>query len=182
MVLLILAHPYPDRSRANKLLLDNVRDLDGLEVRSLYELYPDYAIDVPEEQRALTRATAVVWQHPLYWYSVPSLMKLWLDKVLVQGFAYGEGGTFLHGKPCLWTVTTGGRQEMYAPEGVHAYPFETFVTPVEQIARFCGLVWQKPLVLHGAHSVATTEIERVGLEYRERLLALGARPGEDLHV
>ena len=45
MLLLVFAHPYPDRSRANQALLEAVRGLAGVEVRSLYDLYPGFDID-----------------------------------------------------------------------------------------------------------------------------------------
>src|SRR6185312_3179560 len=113
MVLVLQAHPYPDRSRANRALAKAIEGLEGLEIRSLYDMYPDYAIDVDSEQAALLRAHTIVWQHPFYWYSAPALMKLWFEKVLAHGWAYGEGGTALHGKRCLWVVTTGAGPQAY---------------------------------------------------------------------
>jgi glutathione-regulated potassium-efflux system ancillary protein KefF len=175
VIVLICAHPYPRRSRANAALLQAVRDLHGVEVTMLYDRYPDFAIDVEAEQRALREADAVVWQHPLYWYSVPALLKLWFDKVLALGFAYGPGGTELHGKACQWVVTTGGDFDSYGPQGMHEHPFERFVMPVEQTARFCGMRWQPPLVLHGAHRVSDQALRDAGVRYRERLISLGAR-------
>src|SRR5688572_14060703 len=91
-VLLIYAHPYPDRSIANRKLLEAVDGLQGVAIRSLYDLYPTFDIDVSSEQKALRGAQVVVLQHPMYWYSVPSLLKHWFDKVLARGFAYGQGG------------------------------------------------------------------------------------------
>src|SRR5687767_9965001 len=132
MIELIYAHPYPARSRANALLLGAVRELPEVNVRVLYELYPDFAIDVESEQERLRTATAVVWQHPIYWYSVPPLLKLWFDKVLALGFAYGKGGSALHGKRCQWVVTTGGDPPSYGAQGMHSHPFASFVAPVEQ--------------------------------------------------
>ena len=80
MTLVVLAHPYPDRSRANRALIRALDGLAGVEVRSLYDLYPDFAIDAAAEREALTAASLVVWQHPLFWYSVPALLKLWFEK------------------------------------------------------------------------------------------------------
>ena len=57
-IALIYAHPYPNRSRANRSLLSSVRGLDGVRVRSLYERYPDFAIDVDAEQELLARRGA----------------------------------------------------------------------------------------------------------------------------
>lgn len=81
------AHPYPDRSRANRALVESLRDLDGVELRSLYDLYPDFVIDVEAERRALEAADVVVWQHPIYWYTAPALLEIWFEKVLGRGWA-----------------------------------------------------------------------------------------------
>ncbi|MBL8514814.1 MAG: NAD(P)H-dependent oxidoreductase, partial [Betaproteobacteria bacterium] len=67
MILLIHAHPYPAHSRAGTALLSAAREVHGLEVRSLYDLYPTFDIDVPAEQEALARADLIVWLHPIYW-------------------------------------------------------------------------------------------------------------------
>jgi glutathione-regulated potassium-efflux system ancillary protein KefF len=176
MLVLVFAHPYPDRSRANQRLLDAVRDLDGVEIRSLYDTYPDFDIDVDAEQRALERAAIVVWQHPLYWYSVPGLLKHWFDKVLVRGFAYGDGGVALRGKRCQWVATTGGGPSAFSPAGLHGHPFAEFEPVVAQTARFCGMLWQPPFVVHGAHHISDAELDRAATGYRARLADLLSAP------
>jgi glutathione-regulated potassium-efflux system ancillary protein KefF len=177
MLLLIFAHPYPDRSRANHALLEAVRDLEGLELRSLYDLYPSFDIDVPTEQEALSRAAVVIWQHPIYWYAPPALLKHWFDKVLLRGWAYGEGGDALRGKRCLWVTTTGGEPAAYGPDGMHRLPFDDYVPPVEQTARFCQMSWEAPLIVHGAHRVGDAELRSFAREYRQRLERLRAEVG-----
>src|SRR5437867_408529 len=102
MILVIYAHPYPSHSRACRALVESIRTLPGLNLRSLYDLYPDYDIDVSSEQNALASAQLIVWLHPLYWYSVPALLKHWFDKVLERGWAFGPDGHALRGKHCLW--------------------------------------------------------------------------------
>jgi glutathione-regulated potassium-efflux system ancillary protein KefF len=169
MVLLVFAHPYPDRSRANRRLFDAVSDLAGLEVRSLYDEYPGFDIDVAREQAALTRADAVVWQHPIYWYTVPSLLKHWFDKVLLRGWAYGEGGTALRGKRCLWVTTTGGDDDAYRPSGMHGRPFEAYAPVVEQTAVFCGMRWEEPLIVKGAHRLPQAALDEYAARYRARV-------------
>jgi glutathione-regulated potassium-efflux system ancillary protein KefF len=172
MIFLVFAHPYPDRSRANRRLLEAVADLDRLEVRSLYDAYPMFDIDVPREQAALARADVVVWQHPIYWYTVPSLLKHWFDKVLLRGWAYGEGGTALRGKRCLWVATTGGDDDAYRPEGMHGRPFEAYAPVVEQTALFCGMRWEEPLIFKGVHRVPEAALEAHARTYRSRLSLL----------
>jgi glutathione-regulated potassium-efflux system ancillary protein KefF len=177
MIELIYAHPYPRRSRANQALLQSVEDLPFVVVRPLYELYPDFAIDIESEQQLLSSAHTVVWQHPLYWYSVPPLLKLWFDKVLTHGWAYGDAGIALHGKVCQWVITTGGTTSTYEPSGMHRYAFQNFVPPIEQTARFCGMSWQTPITVHGAHRISDKALGEAGSRYRERLVMLQAQHG-----
>ena len=174
MITLIHAHPYPARSRAVAALLAAVRDLRNVEVRSLYSLYPDFDIDAAAERGAVGRATALVLLHPLYWYTTPALLKHWFDTVLTKGFAYGEGGTALHGKTCLWAVTTGGDMHAFSESGRHQYPFATFTPVVEQTVRYCGMTWAEPFVVHGAHQIADAELADAAAGFRKRVHALEA--------
>ena len=171
MILVILAHPYPRRSRACSALVEAVRNMVGLEVRSLYDLYPDYDVDRAAEQSALERARLVVWLHPLFWYTVPALMKHWMDDVLVRGFAYGPEGSKLAGKDLLWVPTTGGDDAAYSAAGRHNHAFPAFTPGIEQAARYCGMNWLEPFVLHGAHEIPDEELRDVGLRLRSRLEA-----------
>ena len=176
MILVLYAHPYPRHSRACKALLAAVQDLPNLETRSLYDLYPDFDIDVAAEQAALSRADLVVWLHPIYWYSAPSMLKHWFDVVLLRGWAYGAGGVALHGKQCLWAVSAGGDKESYSVSGMHQQPFEHFIAPIEQTARFCGMQWHAPVVVYGSHTVGDAELAAIADNFRARLLALTEKP------
>lgn len=169
MILLIHAHPYPVHSRAGRALLQAARGVPGVEVRSLYDRYPTFDIDVPAEQEALTRADLIVWLHPIYWYSVPGLLKHWFDVVLTRGWAYGKGGEALRGKRCLWAATTGGDELAYSPDGMHQKPFPEFHSPIEMTAKFCGMVWEEPLIVHGAHTVSDSDLDTAAQAFRARL-------------
>jgi len=169
MIALIHAHPHPAQSIANRALLAAVRDLPGLQLRSLYDLYPDFSVDIEAERALLTSARLVIWQHPLYWYSVPALLKLWFEGVLGEGWAYGEGGRALAGKDCLWVTSTGALDDAYAATGMHGFPFAAFVPPVRQTARFCGMHWLEPIVVHGAHRIGQEALQGAAAAYRARL-------------
>jgi glutathione-regulated potassium-efflux system ancillary protein KefF len=177
MILVIVAHPYPDRSTANRMLVESLAGLDAVRVHSLYELYPDFAIDVAAEREAMEAASVIVWQHPIYWYTAPALLKLWFEKVLTPGWAWGPGGNALRGKRLLWVATTGGDEDDYGPAGIHKERFEAFMPVVRQTAEFCHMVWLEPLVIHGARQLAAPELEAWGRRYRARLQELGAEEG-----
>jgi glutathione-regulated potassium-efflux system ancillary protein KefF len=140
-----------------------------VEICSLYDRYPDFDIDVAAEQAALSRAGLVVWMHPVFWYSVPGLLKHWFDKVLSYGWAYGEGNAALRGKDCLWVASTGGTPESYAAAGIHKRPFVEFTPPIERTAVFCGMNWQAPFILHGAHEIEEQELVARASQLRQRL-------------
>jgi glutathione-regulated potassium-efflux system ancillary protein KefF len=177
MVVVIYAHPYPLRSRACAKLLEAIGDLPSLQVRALYDLYPDFDIDIDAERAALAQASAVVWLHPVYWYSVPSLMKHWIDTVLARGWAYGTGGTALAGKDCLWVATAGGDEEDAQAADGHTYEdFVRFTPVVEQVARYCGMRWLDPCTLEGAAIGSDAALAEAAAALRARVLALASPP------
>ena len=169
MIDVVYAHPYPDRSVANRALVSALDGLPGLRLASLYDLYPDWSIDVDAEQEALTRADVLVWQHPLHWYGCTPMLKLWLDKVLTFGWAYGPGGDALRGKTCLWVVTTGGEERSYADGALHGLPFDAFASPFRQTAALCGMKFVEPLVLHGATRRSPAVLATEAARYRARI-------------
>ena len=158
-ILVIVAHPQIEHSRvAARLMRRAALAGAGIEVRDLYALYPDYWIDAAAERAALAPARLVVWLHPLHWYGMPPLMKLWLDEVFGFGWAYGPGGQALRGKDLWLAVSTGGSQESYRPGGHNRHFFDAFLPPYEQTAALAGMRWLPPLVLHGAHRVSDAEL------------------------
>ncbi len=97
-VLLLYAHPESQDSVANRVLLKPATQLSNVTVHDLYAHYPDFFIDIPREQALLREHEVIVFQHPLYTYSCPALLKEWLDRVLSRGFASGPGGNQTGGK------------------------------------------------------------------------------------
>ncbi|MGO2155243.1 MAG: NAD(P)H-dependent oxidoreductase, partial [Serratia proteamaculans] len=90
-ILIISGHPNLSESIGNATILNEVASaLPEAEIRRLDWLYPDYKINVNEEQESLLKADVIVWQFPFSWYSLPGIMKLWLDEVFVHGFAHGS--------------------------------------------------------------------------------------------
>lgn len=170
-ILIIAAHPQLDHSRVSRRLLQALAAPAALsvQVHDLYARYPDYFIDVAAEQAALQAARLVVWLHPVQWYAMPALMKLWLDEVFSFGWAYGPGGQALRGKD-LWLVTsTGGAAQSYRPDGYNRYFFDAFLHPHEQTAALVGMRWLPPLVLHGAHRADDAALDTHAALFAQRL-------------
>lgn len=169
--LVLLAHPDLRHSRVTRTLLAAAQALQGpdLAVRDIYSLYPDYLIDVGAEQAALEQAQLIVWLHPFHWYSMPSLMKLWVDEVLAYGWAYGHDGRALEGKDLWLATSTGGAEAAYHPAGYNRYFFDAFMPPYEQTAALCGMRFLPPMVLHGAHNADRPTVEAHAATFGKRL-------------
>jgi putative NADPH-quinone reductase len=137
-------------SRGNKALAAGVDAHPELRFRNLYAVYPDFDIDVASEQALLCAHDLIVFQHPFYWYSVPALMKEWMDKVLTAGFAYPpREGRALHGKKWLSVVTTGGPAWSYRSGEYNNFTMSELLRPLQQSAYLCGMDWLPPFVVHG---------------------------------
>jgi glutathione-regulated potassium-efflux system ancillary protein KefG len=172
-VLVLYAHPAPHKSRINRRLAAAAREVDGVTFRDLYELYPDFLIDVEEEQKLLTEHDIIVLQHPFYWYSAPALVKEYLDLVLTYGWAYGEGGVALQGKILLQAISAGGSEEIYCTEGRNRFTIRQLLAPFDQTASLCGLRYLAPHVIHGANELAdATSIQPLIQRYARLLKAL----------
>ncbi len=178
-IYLIAAHPNWRESRVNRRLLDMARSVARVDSNDLYTRYPDYFIDVAAEQARLAAAQLIVLLHPIQWYSMPALQKLWLDEVLTYGWAYGAGGDALRGKDLWLVATTGSPSDSYHPQGYNRYFFDAFLPPYEQTAALCGMRFLPPLLLHGAHSVSEIEVSQHIEVFGQRLQSYPRWPEMD---
>ncbi|MGL6261287.1 glutathione-regulated potassium-efflux system ancillary protein KefG [Vibrio sp. WXL210] len=176
-VLVIYAHPESEQSIANQAAIEAISDLDHVTIHDLYAVYPDFFIDVKVEHQLLIEHDVIVFQHPLYMYSCPALMKEWLDRVLGKGFAFG-GDCALAGKVWRNVITTGGKQEAFGTQGYNKYPMEQILQPFELVASLCLMDWIEPLVLYWAHNVSDAQRHAHGQAYRQWLLSFRPERGE----
>lgn len=168
-ILVLAAHPNWRESRVNRQLLAAAQRVPGAAVHDLYAAYPDYDIDAAAERALLAAAGLVVLLHPVQWYSMPALQKLWLDEVLAYGWAYGPGGDALRGKDLWLAATTGGSERSYHPQGYNRHFFDAFLPPYEQTAALAGLRFLPPLLLHGAHRAGDAAIAAHAEVFAQRL-------------
>lgn len=167
--LVILGHPSTQDSRVNRHLANAVRGLPGLTVRDLASVRVAAGFDVEAEQEILRAHDTVVLQFPWYWYSIPGILKEWVDQVLTYGFAYGTGGDALRGKRLVVATSTGGPESSYGPSGHNRFTMAELMRPIEATAHLCGMVLEEPLVVHGARMVDEAELAAHGASYRNLL-------------
>jgi len=116
--------------------------------------------DVAREQEKLRRADALILQFPLWWFTMPAIMKGWVDRVYAYGFAYGVGehsdrrwgerygeGTMV-GKRAMLVVSTGGWESHYGPRGING-PIDDLLFPIQHgILHYPGFDVLPPTLVH----------------------------------
>lgn len=148
-VLLLFAHPVFQTSVLNKALLDGVAAMENVTVHDLYECYPNFMIDVRYEQQLLDAHDVVIFQHPFYWYSCPSILKEWIDLVWEHGYAYGTNGHALRGKRFMSSITAGGDSKNYAGE----LNIRGLLKPFEYSAKLCEMDFLPPFITYGGNKI-----------------------------
>lgn len=169
--LIVVAHPRLDRSVVNAALTQTARRMPQVTVHDLYEAYPDYQIDVAAEQARLVSHDIIGLQFPLFWYSVPALLKEWLDLVWLHRFAYGGKKPKLAGKTLFCAVSTGGDAGSYTPGGHNGYGIDDFLKPLERTAALCQMLWAPPHILHDAPRLKDARLDSAVLDYSAYLTA-----------
>ncbi len=131
------------------------------------KLYPDYKFDVKKEQEKLVKADIIVLQFPIFWYSVPSLMKKWFEDIFIHGFSHGSTGKALAGKTLIASFTTGSPAEAYKHGGMQNYTLDEFLPPLIQLAAISGMNWGG-YVHTGGVSYASRNDEAARKEIKEK--------------
>ena len=171
-ILIILAHPLLEKSRLHAALLKTAKQLKNITVNDLYESYPDFDIDVEREKKLLLRHDIIIWQHPLYWYSAPPLLKQWQDLVLEHGWAYGKKGFALSGKKIFNVLTSGAGAGTYQSGGFNKYSIHEYLRPFERTAELCRMHYWPPYWIDGVHRMETEQINKYCSQYKKLLTAL----------
>jgi glutathione-regulated potassium-efflux system ancillary protein KefG len=171
-ILILFAHPALQKSRINKSLIKGISQIDGVTFHDLYQAYPEFDIDVENEKRLLEEHQVVIFHHPLFWYSTPAILKEWQDLVLEHGWAYGSKGTALRDKVFFNVLTSGGRREAYTGEGYIPFSLRILLSPIEQTANLCKMIYLPPFTVQGTHSIQPEEVEEYRKKYHLLLTSL----------
>lgn len=111
-----------------------------------------FASDLAAEMAKLEAAELVIFQFPLWWWSIPAILKGYIDRVFAYGFAYGRGSHALAGKKALCCLTTGGPQQAFVP-GERDTVLELLRPVHKGVFHFCAMEVLPPFVAYGAAKV-----------------------------
>lgn len=131
------------------------------------------ASDIQQELDKLLWADLLILNFPIYWFSVPAILKGWLDRVLVSGVCYGgkrfydQGG--LRGKKVLVSLTLGGREHMFGENAIHG-PLEDMLRPLLRgTLAYTGMDVLPPFVAWHVPYISQEARESFLIEFGKRL-------------
>jgi NAD(P)H dehydrogenase (quinone) len=140
--------------------------------------------DIAAEQRKLLEADLLILQFPMWWFSMPAILKGWVDRVYAYGLAYGVGehssekwgerygeGMF-KGKRAMLIVSAGGWEPHYSERGINGR-MEDLLFPINHgILHYPGFDVLPPYVIYQTGSMGESRYRRTLVELGERLDAL----------
>lgn len=117
--------------------------------------------DIQREQQRVDRADRLVFVFPIYWWSVPGLLKGWFDRVLTLNWAYkvAEDGRIvgnLRDVPVHLIATAGTDASGFDK---HGYSTAMQTQIVEGVFGFCGLKNVTLDILYQADTATPAQVE-----------------------
>lgn len=136
------------------------------------------APDIQEEIGKIAWADLLILQFPVWWSSVPAILKGYIDRVFAQGFVvdiakgrvYADG--LLKGKKALIVATTGSDRQMYSEGGVHGDLHHHLAPLTHGVLAFCGMTVLPPFIVYGASGMTREEGAVQLALYRDMLRGL----------
>ncbi|SNT50343.1 NAD(P)H-dependent oxidoreductase [Rhodococcoides kyotonense] len=140
------------------------------------------ASDITAEQAKLHRADAVVLQFPLWWYSMPAIMKGWVDRVFIEGFGYNirreTGGTrrygdgLMAGKRAMIVTSMGGSEHTVSPRGING-SLDELLFPIQHgFFWYTGMSVLPPVLIPSADRLTDEDFVLAEKQLNDRLKTL----------
>jgi NAD(P)H dehydrogenase (quinone) len=137
----------------------------------------EISADIAAEQEKITRADLLILQYPMWWFSMPAILKGWADRVFTRGFAYLPGRKYdtgmLAGKLAMVSVTTGTSADTYEPDGIDGALLDVLWPVHNGLLRYSGFDVLSPFAAHmpgKLDDVARVELLR---RYHQHLCGVG---------
>jgi NAD(P)H dehydrogenase (quinone) len=139
-----------------------------------------FSADIKAEIEKLFWCDILIFQFPLWWFSLPGILKGWVDKVFASGQIYGDGRWYdngvLKGKKAMLSLTTGGRLTMYTEIGING-DINSILYPINHgILRFVGFDVLPPFISFGINQINDDRTKGYLEEYKDRLLMIEQTP------
>jgi NAD(P)H dehydrogenase (quinone) len=152
-----------------------------LEQRHAAQLDFAFSPDIVGEIEKIQQASLILFIFPMWWYSVPAIMKGWFDRVLAMGVAWDTGRIYetglLRGKQAMLITTAGAPAEFFKREGRHRAAVNDILHPIHHTTLgFCGLNVHEPFVALNVLGSAPQMLDKALEDLKFRVENLATSP------
>jgi putative NADPH-quinone reductase len=135
-----------------------------------------FAADIETEQQKVEWCDLMIWQFPLWWFTVPGILKGWVDRVFAMERFYGNSRCYEQGvfrnKKAMLSLTTGGSEDSYVKNGLHG-DLNGILKPVHRgILQFVGFDVLGPQVVYAPVRQTAEQRELELSRWSERLTGI----------
>ena len=135
-----------------------------------------FADDVQAEIDKLMAADFLILQFPMWWFSMPAILKGWIDRIFAFGQAYDFGRTWENGvfvgRRAMLAITASAPAAAFMPDGRNG-DMERVLWPIHAgVLALCGYSVLPPFIAHGIPFVGQEAMSAELGRYRGRLEAI----------
>jgi len=135
-----------------------------------------FSDEIQGEIDRLFEADFLILQFPMWWFSMPAIMKGWIDRVFAFGVTYDFGQTWdkgiLQGRRAMLSFTTGAPEGVFAPDG-RSGDLERVLWPIHGgVLALCGYEVLPPFNGYAVPWIGDEGRQATLERYRQRLIGI----------
>lgn len=138
------------------------------------------ASDIAREVGRVLESDLLILNFPIFWFSVPAIMKGWIDRVFLSGAFFGGKRIYdraeLTGKTALVTATLGGREHMFGPNAVHGEINGMLRHLLQGTLGYCGFQVLPPFFAYHVPYISDADRQQWLDNYRSYLSGIETHP------
>ena len=161
--LIIMSHPDIAQSTSQQFLLAGVKGEKQIQIRHLESILAEREskhFDKSIERACLQEADRIFLQFPLYWYQCPSVMKQWMDEVLMLNLFQKNKK-----KEFGIVVTVGAKKNRYTAGGSVGFGIEELLRPYQALSNQLGWNYQTPFVIYQFQYLSEIQKQQLLVDY-----------------
>lgn len=139
-----------------------------------------FSDDIVAEQKKLEWCDCLVLIFPLWWFSMPAILKGWVDRVMAMGYSYG-GGTWYDnghfaGKRAMLAISTGGPEHVFTDRGINGSMEKILFHINHGILYFNGFTVVEPVISWGVARADEDQRKQYLQRFAGRVLNIESAP------
>jgi len=152
-----------------------------LEQKHSAQLQNSFSPDIIGEIQKLQAADALLIITPLWWSSVPAILKGWFDRVLAMGVTWDSGKIYenglMRGKQAMLAVAGGHPVDYYKPKGRHMVTAEQALHHINHdTLAFCGFNVQEPFIAMNLLGMNQQQLDEALNGWRTKVQSFATSP------